>query len=121
MHYRFSTPTTILHTWASDGFFPGEAKDFSRRDQGRTAFRWRSGQETSLVPQWFEPKVFRKQMCCIEESTCDIVKTFRRPLRIRQPGHCGPSPTPYGPGGIKTVKLYFSHSKPRKQPFLLKT
>jgi len=27
----------------------------------------------------FEPKVFRKKMCCIEESTCDIVGAFRRP------------------------------------------
>jgi len=26
----------------------------------------------------FEPEVFRKQMYCIEESTCDIVETFRR-------------------------------------------
>jgi len=27
----------------------------------------------------FESEVFRKQMCCIEESTCDVVGTFRRP------------------------------------------
>jgi len=27
----------------------------------------------------FEPVVFRKQMCCIEENTSDIVGTFRRP------------------------------------------
>jgi len=26
----------------------------------------------------FETEVFRKQMYCIEESTCDIVETFRR-------------------------------------------
>jgi len=25
----------------------------------------------------FEPELFRKQMCHIEESTCDIVGTFR--------------------------------------------
>jgi len=29
----------------------------------------------------FEPEVFRKQMYCIEESTCDIIGTFRRPLQ----------------------------------------
>jgi len=23
-----------------------------------------------------EPELFRKQICCIEESTCDIVGTF---------------------------------------------
>ena len=27
----------------------------------------------------FEPEFFRKQMYSIEESTCDIVGTFRRP------------------------------------------
>jgi len=27
----------------------------------------------------FELNVFREQMYCIEESTCDIVGTFRRP------------------------------------------
>jgi len=27
----------------------------------------------------FEPEVFRKHMFCIEDSTCDIVGSFRRP------------------------------------------
>jgi len=27
----------------------------------------------------FEPEVYRKQMYCIEKSTCDIAGTFRRP------------------------------------------
>jgi len=27
----------------------------------------------------FESEVFQKQMYCIEEGTCDIVGTFRRP------------------------------------------
>jgi len=30
----------------------------------------------------FEPEVFRKQMYCIEESTCDLVGTFQRPPAI---------------------------------------
>jgi len=34
----------------------------------------------------FEPKVSRKQIYCIEESTCDIVGNFR------SPGHCAPLP-----------------------------
>jgi len=45
----------------------------------------------------FEFEVFRKQMYCIEESTCDIVWTFRRPrshsalsVVIRRPGNCSP-------------------------------
>jgi len=29
----------------------------------------------------FEPEVFRKKMHCIEESTCDIVGTFRHPAQ----------------------------------------
>jgi len=29
----------------------------------------------------FEPEVFRKQMYCVEESTCDIVGPFRRPTQ----------------------------------------
>ena len=44
-----------------------------------------------------EPEVFRKQMCCIEESTGDIVGIFRRssavtwrPIVIRRPGNCVP-------------------------------
>jgi len=48
------------------------------------------------VPK-FEPVVFRKQMHCIEESTCDIVGTFRRLpqafgtlMMIRRTGKCYP-------------------------------
>jgi len=33
----------------------------------------------------FEPEVFRKQMYSIEESTCDIVGTFRLPLSDSAP------------------------------------
>jgi len=29
-------------------------------------------------------------MYCSEESTCDIVGTFRRPVVIRRPGNCAP-------------------------------
>jgi len=40
----------------------------------------------------FEFDVFRKEMYCIEDSTCDIVGTFRRP------GNCAPlSPPRYAP------------------------
>jgi len=46
--------------------------------QGRNEVRWCPGQEASLAPM-FEPEIFRKQMYCIDESTCDIVGTFRRP------------------------------------------
>jgi len=46
----------------------------------------------------FEPEVFRKQTYCIEESTCGIVGTFRRPpqlfgtpIVIPCPGNCAPA------------------------------
>jgi len=38
----------------------------------------------------FKPEVFWEQMYCIEESACDIVGTFRRPIVIRHPGNCAP-------------------------------
>jgi len=33
----------------------------------------------------FEPEVLRKQMYCIEESTCDIIGTFQRPCSHSAP------------------------------------
>ena len=54
----------------------------------------------------FKPVVFRKQVCCIEESTCDIVGTFRRPHQrfgvlvvIRRPGNYAP------PSGVANPKF----------------
>jgi len=35
----------------------------------------------------FEPAVLREQAYSIEESTCDIVRTFLRPPVIQTPGH----------------------------------
>jgi len=37
------------------------------------------GAGSKFGARMFEPEVFRKQMCCIEESTCDIAGNFRRP------------------------------------------
>jgi len=51
-------------------------------------FQFGGAKPTKAPPwrrDWFEPKVFRKQMCCIEESLCDIFGTFRRP-RYSAPG-----------------------------------
>jgi len=36
------------------------------------------GARSKFAAPMFEPEVFRKQMQCIEESTCDNVGTFRR-------------------------------------------
>jgi len=36
------------------------------------------GTRSKFGAPMFEPEVFRKQMCCSEESTCDFVGTFRR-------------------------------------------
>jgi len=51
-----------------------------------------------------EFEVFRKQMYCIEESTCDLVLTFRRPrshsalpVVIRRPGNSAPLPGEFCP------------------------
>jgi len=66
--------------------------------QGRDEVRCRQGQETILAPPpMFEAEVFWKQMYCIEESTCDIVGTFR-PRDSSPRVLCPPSPlvTPLG-------------------------
>jgi len=48
----------------------------------------------------FEPKVFPEQMYCTEESTCDIVGTFRLLPVIPRPGHCSPLPPSLRPCSI---------------------
>jgi len=57
----------------------------------------------------FEPKVFREQMYCVEECTCDTVGTF-----LHQ-GHCDPiASCSYAPEwkiSIKEYKLYFRRSQ----------
>jgi len=50
----------------------------------------------------FETKVFRKQMYCIEESTCDIVETLRAlptTILIQRPGNYDPFITPLSTKG----------------------
>ena len=53
------------------------------------------GARSKFGAPMFEPEDFRKQMYCTEESTCDIVGTFRRPPQsfsapvvIWRPGNC---------------------------------
>jgi len=53
--------------------------------------------ESKFDAPMLETEVFRKQMCCSEESTCDIARTFRHPpqsfgtpIVIRRPGNCAP-------------------------------
>jgi len=46
-----------------------------------------------------DPEVFRKQIYCIEKSTCDIVGTFRRPHSVSAPVELFPlCPPGYAPG-----------------------
>jgi len=40
------------------------------------------GARSKFGAPMFEPEVFRKQMCGIEESTCDIVRVFGVPRKI---------------------------------------
>jgi len=48
--------------------------------QRRNEVRWRPGKFDAPM---LKTKVFRKQMYCTEQSTCDIVGTFWRPSAIR--------------------------------------
>jgi len=76
------------------------------------------GARIKFCAPMFEPEVFRKQLYWIEESTCDIVGTFRcslsrtphsdsvppqwfgTPIVIRRPGNCAPlSPCTRGQWG----------------------
>jgi len=63
----------------------------------------------------FEPEVFRKQMYCIEESTCDIVGTFRRhsqsfgaPIVIWRPRACGACAPPRYVPAKETISSHWS-------------
>jgi len=46
----------------------------------------------------FKTEVLQKHMICIEESTCDNVGTFRRPIVSRRLGNRTPLPPWYTPG-----------------------
>jgi len=71
--------------------------------QGRNEVRWYQGQETSLGPSYSNLRLFESK-CAVEEITCDIAVTFRRPLQsfgapivIRRPGNCAPPCHPVTP------------------------
>ena len=67
----------------------------------------------------FEPELFLKQICCIKESTCDTVGTFRRPPAvIRRPRNSGPLPPslrPWVPLGYVYPRVRNSWFKNLKQ------
>jgi len=50
------------------------------------------GARSKFSAPTFENEVFRKQIYCIEESTCDIVGTFRRPLQTFGAPHSDSAP-----------------------------
>jgi len=59
----------------------------------------------------FEPEVFRKEIHCVEESSCEIVKTFRcpqqtfcAPIMIRRLGNLPPVVTPYPGAEVRICK-----------------
>jgi len=58
-----------------------------------------ASQEASLPSPMFEPEEFRKQMYCIEESTC--VGTFLRPHGDSVPGEL--CPPRYAPVWLRQV------------------
>jgi len=71
-------------------------------NQGRNEVRWRPGEKTNSAPPWskfdapiVKSEFFRRQIYCFEESTCDIVGTFRclqqwfsAPIVNWRPGNC---------------------------------
>jgi len=67
----------------------------------------------------FEPEVFRKQMYCVEESTCDNTGIFRRPRQsfgaptvIWRLGNCAPLVPPrYVEAPLIYMKWIDSHSR----------
>jgi len=50
------------------------------------------GARSEFGAPMFEPEVFRKQMCCIEESVVTFLGPFGAPAVIRRPGNCAPHP-----------------------------
>jgi len=56
------------------------------------------GARSKSAAPMFGPELFRKQMYCIEESTCDILGTFWRPRSDSAPGNCSTlAPPRYAP------------------------
>jgi len=52
------------------------------------------GARSKFDAHMFEPEVFQKQMYCVEESTCDIVGTFRHSRSDSTSGALCPLVTP---------------------------
>jgi len=76
--------------------------DYSARHiQGRTEVRWRSGKQKVWRPH-VRTQVSRKQMYCIEQSTCDIVGTSGAPAVILRLGDC--APRPFAPGHTEELR-----------------
>ena len=97
---------TSQHSWLSKSQSKSDFCSCSPANQGRKEVIWSPGQKTSLAPPWskfgapmVESEFFRRQIYCIEESTCDIVGTFRRlqqwfsaPKGNWRPKNCAPLP-----------------------------
>jgi len=72
------------------------------------------GARSNFGAPMFELEVFRKQMYCIEESTCDIVGTFRRPHSDLAPGElCPPCPLPLVTPLVVSLTLDYGRRKGR--------
>jgi len=67
------TTTNVICWWTTF-----KSKKRRKSCQGRNMVRWRLGRKQVRRPM-FEPEVFRKQLYCTEESTCDIVGTSAPP------------------------------------------
>jgi len=64
-----------------------------------------SGARSKFGAPMFEAEVFRKQIYCIEESTCDTVGTFWRPHSNLAPGELRLlAPPCYAPARLVVLK-----------------
>jgi len=68
--------------------------------------------KTKFGAPMFEPEVFRKQVYCIEESTCDIVRTFRLPPQLfGARGIMPPFPPRYASESVGPQPIYLRNSQ----------
>jgi len=78
-----------MHQWVNAPLLTKSGWDDILQYPGRNKVRWRPGQATSLAPPCSNLSSFGSK-CAVEESTCDIVGTFRHPRNHSATGQFRP-------------------------------
>ena len=78
------TPLTFVMTDTRSFHTVARQNAQLQNTQGRNGVRLRPGQETSLAPLMFEPRVFRKHMCCWREYLWHYLGLFDPSAVIRR-------------------------------------